>query len=114
MCSRDFNRPVTKPPKQKSVLFSENAFLLKMNYLKTLAIDSRSTQSHRSNFSTSQVEREVVSVALVHYFHTQTSAVDDVSPSANHVRAQPRPKSARPKPTRKGWPNAGKPWSWTT
>jgi hypothetical protein len=48
-----------------------------------LSVDRRSTQCNRSNFTTSQIEREVVSVTLVHNFHTQVSAVDDVCPSVD-------------------------------
>ena len=37
------------------------------------------------SLSGGQVEGEVVSVALVHYFHTQVGAVDDIGPGANHT-----------------------------
>ena len=42
--------------------------------------DGRSGQSHGDGLSSSQVEGEVVSIALVHHFHAQASTVQDVSP----------------------------------
>ena len=42
--------------------------------------DGRSLQSHRSGLSSSQVEGEVVSVALVHHFHAEVGAVQHISP----------------------------------
>ena len=49
-----------------------------------VSTDSRSGESNRGAFSSSKVEREVVSVALVHDFHAQTSAVENVCPSVDH------------------------------
>ena len=37
-------------------------------------------ESHRSGLSSGKVEGEVMSVTLVHYFHTEVSAVKHVSP----------------------------------
>ena len=45
-----------------------------------LSSDSRSGKSNRSGLSSSEIEGEVVSVTLVHYFHTQSSAVKYVCP----------------------------------
>ena len=47
--------------------------------------DSGCSQCHRSGLSSSKVEGEVVSVALVHHFHTQTSAVENVCPGVEHT-----------------------------
>ena len=46
--------------------------------------DSRSGESNRSAFSSSKVEREVVSVTFVHHFHAKTSTVEDICPSVDH------------------------------
>ena len=54
---------------------------LKLNLLETSAsADGGSLQSHRSGLSSSQVEGEVVSVALVHDFHAEVGAVQHISP----------------------------------
>ena len=37
-------------------------------------------QSHGSGLSSSQVEGEVVSIALVHHFHAEVGAVQHISP----------------------------------
>src|SRR6476469_2297628 len=50
-----------------------------------LTVDGRSGQRYRSSFASSQVEGEVVSVALVHHFHTQVRTVQHVCPGANHL-----------------------------
>src|SRR6476469_580296 len=50
-----------------------------------LTVDGRSGQRYRSSFASSQVEGEVVSVALVHHFHTQVRTVQYVCPGANHL-----------------------------
>ena len=47
--------------------------------------DSGCSQCNRGGLSSSQVEGEVVSVALVHNFHTQTSAVENVCPGVEHT-----------------------------
>ena len=47
--------------------------------------DRRSGQRHGGVGGSSQIEREVVSVALVHHFHTQTSAVQHISPGVDHT-----------------------------
>ena len=60
--------------------FSPPTFLL-FSFVST---DSRSGESNRSAFSSSKVEREVVSITLVHDFHAQTSAVENVCPSVDH------------------------------
>jgi hypothetical protein len=35
--------------------------------------------------SSSKVKREVVSITLVHHFHSKTSTVQDVCPSVDHM-----------------------------
>jgi hypothetical protein len=50
-----------------------------------LSVDLGSSQSNRSCLTSSQVEGEVVSIALVHHFHTQVSPVEDVGPSADYT-----------------------------
>ena len=45
----------------------------------------RCGECHRSGLSSSEVEWEVVSVTLVHNFHTQTSAVEYVCPGVEHT-----------------------------
>ena len=53
-------------------------------YLKlNLAVDRRSNHCYWGDSTSGQIEGEVVSVALVHNFHTQVSAVDDISPSVD-------------------------------
>ena len=42
--------------------------------------DCRCSESNRSAFSSSKVEREVVSVTLVHNFHAKTSTVQNICP----------------------------------
>ena len=42
--------------------------------------DGGCLQSHRSGLSRSQIEGEVVSVALVHHFHAEVGAVQHISP----------------------------------
>ena len=42
-------------------------------------------ECHRSGLSSSKVEWEVVSITLVHNFHTQTSAVENVCPGVEHT-----------------------------
>ena len=57
------------------------AIQLKLNLLETSAsADGGSLQSHGSGLNGSQVEGEVVSVALVHDFHAEVGAVQHVSP----------------------------------
>merc|ERR1712159_953521 len=54
---------------------------LKLNLFETSAsADGRCLQSHGSGLSSSQVEGEVVSVALVHHFHAEVGAVQHISP----------------------------------
>ena len=50
-------------------------------YLICRSTNCRSSQSNRSGLSSSKVQREVVSITLVHHFHTQTSTVENVCPS---------------------------------
>ena len=45
-----------------------------------VSTDCRCGECYRGRLSSSKVEREVVSVALVHHFHTKTSAVENVCP----------------------------------
>ena len=54
-----------------------------LNQKLNLAVDGRSNHCYWGDFTGGQVEGEVVSVALVHDFHTQVSAVDDISPSVD-------------------------------
>jgi len=42
-------------------------------------------RNYGRSFYSSEVEGEVVSVTLVHYFHTEVSTVDDVSPCVNYT-----------------------------
>ena len=45
-----------------------------------ISTDSRSSQSDWGGLSSSQVEGEVVSVALVHHFHAEAGTVQLISP----------------------------------
>ncbi len=65
------------PPKGR------RCFQLKMS--DGLTVDSRSGQRNGSCLTSSQVKREVVSITLVHHFHTQVGTVDYVSPGAHHT-----------------------------
>ena len=56
-----------------------------LNQKLNLAVDGRSNHCYWGDFTGGQVEGEVVSVALVHDFHTQVSAVDDISPSVDNA-----------------------------
>jgi hypothetical protein len=69
------SRQNKKAPRKRSF------FVLFKNQSSRLTVDSRSRHCDRCYINSSQVEREVVSVALVHYFHTQVSAVDYVCPA---------------------------------
>jgi len=51
-----------------------------MEQVDSRSTDGRSLQSHRSGLSSSQVEGEVVSVALVHHFHAEAGTVQHISP----------------------------------
>ena len=46
--------------------------------------DGRSGECHRSGLSSSEIQREVMSITLMHDFHTKTSAVENVCPSVDH------------------------------
>jgi hypothetical protein len=46
-----------------------------------ISTNCRCSECNRSGLSSSKVEREVVSITLVHDFHTQTSTVKNVCPS---------------------------------
>jgi len=50
-----------------------------------LRVDGRRSKSNRSSFASCQIEWEVVSVALVHYFHAQVGAVQYICPRTNHT-----------------------------
>jgi hypothetical protein len=56
-----------------------------ISVIQFLSTDARSSESNRSVLSSSKVKREVVSVTLVHDFHTQTSAVQNVCPSVEYT-----------------------------
>ncbi len=67
--------------KQKAPLFLGALFVI--NQKLNLAVDGRSNHCYRGDITGGQVEGEVVSVALVHHFHTQVCAVDHISPSVD-------------------------------
>ncbi len=67
----------------KSAPISRSAF--RLSQVKKLTVDRRSNQSNWCGFASGQVKWEVVSVALVHDFHTQVSAVDDISPCVDYA-----------------------------
>ncbi len=69
--------------KQKAPPF-QGALLIKLDSYE-LAVDDWGGQSNRGSFASSQVEWEVVSVALVHYFKAQVSAVEYISPGADYA-----------------------------
>ncbi len=56
-----------------------------MEQVDSRSTDGRSLQSHRSGLNSSQVEGEVVSVALVHDFHAEVGAVQHISPGVDHL-----------------------------
>ena len=47
--------------------------------------DCRSSQRHWSARSSSEIQWEVVGIALVHHFHSETSTVQNVCPRINHM-----------------------------
>jgi hypothetical protein len=76
---------VTDPQKTKNPLPIGRGFSGLTQGVSQLAIDGRSAQGNRSSFTSRQVKREVVSIALVHHFHTQVGAVDHISPGVDHA-----------------------------
>ena len=50
-----------------------------------ISTDGWSGESNRSAFSSSQVQREVVCVALVHYLHPEVGTVEDISPGVKNT-----------------------------
>ena len=50
-----------------------------------ISTNRRCGECHRSRLSSSKIQWEVVSVALVHHFHTQTSAVEYVCPGVQNT-----------------------------
>ena len=50
-----------------------------------LSTDSRCLKCNRSGLSSSKVQGEVVCVTLMHNFHTQTSAVENVCPGVQDL-----------------------------
>ena len=49
-----------------------------------LSADRRSSQGHRCGLSCRKIEREVMGVSLVHDFHSESGAVEDVGPGVEH------------------------------
>jgi hypothetical protein len=68
--------------REKGPLREEWTFSLDLNQRK-LTVDGRSNESNRSSFASSQVKWEVVSVTLMHDFHPEVSAVQNVSPGVD-------------------------------
>ena len=54
-------------------------------YVVRLSTDRRCSQSDRSGLCSSEIQWEVVSVTLVHHFHTKTSTVQNVCPSVEDM-----------------------------
>ena len=52
-----------------------------------MSTDGRCRKSNRSARSSSKIEREVVSITLVHHFETKVSTVQDVSPGVDDTTA---------------------------
>jgi hypothetical protein len=75
---RDYLSAVKKTPPFR------RAFLIKLDSYE-LAIDDGSYHCNRGSFASSQVEWEVVSITLVHYFKAQVSAVENISPGSNRA-----------------------------
>ena len=50
-----------------------------------VSTDSRCGESNRGAFSSSKIEREVVSITLVHHFHAKTSTVENVCPGVQDM-----------------------------
>ena len=53
-------------------------------YHRLRSTDGRSGECHRGGLSSSEIQGEVVSITLVHDFHTQTSTVEDICPGVDH------------------------------
>ena len=58
---------------------------IKLSSSYQLTVDGRSGERDRSRFACCQIEGEVVSIALVHHFHTQVGAVQDVCPGTHYT-----------------------------
>ena len=56
-----------------------------MKVIQFVSTDSRCLECYRSRLSSSKVKWEVVSITLVHNFHTQTSTVENVCPGVQNT-----------------------------
>ena len=77
----DLSQDSKKPPRERGLSDSAKAespedFSLRLSQ----STDGGSLQSHRSGLDSSQVEGEVVSVALMHHFHAEAGTVQHISP----------------------------------
>ncbi len=65
---------------KKGVPKNSSIYFLSFN-----STNCRCSESNRSAISSSKVKWEVVSVALVHHFHTQTTTIQNICPSINYM-----------------------------